>query len=114
MTAASLPVRGVAMSKILLLVNPFLWDEVLESIGMRGEPEALLRTKTQEPLADKRIAEQLDGSILQGVVEIDQYVPARDQVHLPEYGIGDQAMVGKDHSLPQRTIERGLPVGCGV
>src|SRR4051812_28672791 len=103
-----------AMSMILLLVDAFLEDEVLESAGVGGEAQAFLRTESQEPLAYERIAEKPDGTVLQAAVEIDQHVAAGDQVHLAEYRIRHQAVVGKHHPLPQRAIERGLPVGSRV
>src|ERR1700754_5364335 len=110
MAAASLPMMGETTSKILLLVNPFLCDEILESTGMAGEAQAFLRAQAQESLAYERVTEKLDGSILQGAVEIDQHFAAGEQVHLAEHRIGHQTMAGKHHPLPQGAIERGLSI----
>ena len=67
-----------------LLVDPFLGDERLKDAGYGGELEQLLRSDPEEAVSAERIVEQPERPVLQLAAEVDQDIPAGDQMHFPK------------------------------
>ena len=63
---------------------------------MGGKTQRFMGTQPQEAATGQCLGEQAKGAILQRVVEIDQHVAARYQVHFGKDLVGGQVMFGKD------------------
>ena len=81
---------------------------------MRGKPQAFLGPDAQKSLSHQGVLEQPDGPILQVPLEIDEDVPAGNELHFSENRIRDQAVIRKDGALPQGLIEHGTAIAGGV
>src|SRR5690606_36404850 len=60
------------------------------------ELQALFRAQAKETTKIKAIVKQLEHAFLQLPVEINQDIPADDNVHFPKHLVSGQIMVGKD------------------
>ena len=76
-------------------VDPHAGADFRECVGVRSEPQALFRSEPEKAPAHQRLAKQRDRAILELPVEIDQHVPTRDEMHLGEYVIGRQTVIGE-------------------
>src|SRR5690606_16754521 len=98
----------------LFLVNPLGTIEIHKGITVLGEAQTLLGAETEKALASQGIPKQADDAVLQLPVKIKQDIAAGDELHLTEDCIGNQAVVGKYHTLTQALVEDGRAVVCRV
>src|SRR5690606_3718283 len=68
----------------------------------------------KEATMDQRLPEKAYGTVLQRLVEIDQHVPAGDEVNLGEDAVGREAVVREDHLRLQRRVHDGAVVGSRI
>src|SRR6201991_5329914 len=79
--------------------------DVGETRRRRGEIDVLPRAEAEETATHEAVAEQSKGPVLQGVAEVDQHVPAEDEMCLAEYFVGHQVMVEEGDVAAQSLVD---------
>ncbi len=84
---------------LLVYAAPFVKD--FEMVLDIRKLETFLASETQKPTMGETFTEQPEHPILKLLVEVDKYVTTQDKMHLTEYTVNCQIMVGKGDNLPQ-------------
>ena len=82
-----------------LAVNLPSFVRGIELMGQRAR--RLTRSQEKKTARDQTKMEQRQNAILRGRLEIDEKVPARDQMHFCERGIFCDVMWSEDDQLPE-------------
>src|SRR6202020_3039522 len=88
-----------------LLVNSLIFRELSKGVGVVCEAKAFLCANSKKRSAPQRILKQANHPVLQRLIEIDQHVSARYEMHFAEGSIGHQAVVGKYNALAKAPAE---------
>src|SRR5258708_11439472 len=86
-----------------LLVMRFVWSE----------PRRFLQAQPQEPEADEAVVEEAMDPVLQGAVEIDEHVPADDEVEVVERPVGAEGVL-REHDVAAQLRVQHRPVVAGL
>src|SRR5690606_5706137 len=70
--------------------------------------------QAQEPERREALAEQAQRALLQRSVEVDEDVPAQDDVELAERGVGREVVLREQDVLAQARMEQRRAVARGV
>ena len=81
---------------------------------MRREADRLLLAEAQESAAGETLEEEAVHVILEGLVEVDEDVPAQDEVELVEGCVRDEVVLGEDEILLQALRDDRVVVGRRV
>src|SRR5688572_31546580 len=91
-------------------IDPVCWSHILETAPVAASIEALVRAEPKEATRRQRLVEQIKRALLEHLVEIDENVATRHQVHFGEYGIRGQTMVRERHPRSQSAVEDHVAV----
>ncbi len=93
------------------LVNFFFAHKVLKGSSEVRKAQAFLGAQSQKSLSGERFLEKAKRSILQIVVEINQNISTRYQVHFGKDGICYQAVIRENDLPPEAFVQRGPAIG---
>ena len=91
-------------------IDPVCRSHFLETAPVAASIEALVRSEPKETARRQRLVKEIDRALLEHLVEIDENVATRHQVHFGEYRIRGQTMVRERHPRSQPAVEDHVAV----